>query len=154
MAILPTLLLISTSAEEASEASIESLLSPLQGCWQGEAIKTPRGPLSYPICFKLLEGNILYGVADLRVSRHHWHFHLNNKESRLSFLSTFAGNQTPINLSAVSFASDHLTFAAHDRHYLQVEVQRLDEGYRFTIHVKGEEHVIITLVRQAAGDIP
>lgn len=125
-----------------------ALLESLQGCWQGKAVKTPRGSLPYPICFELQDNNTLYGVADLHVSRHHWRFYLVEDMEQLSFLSTFAGNETPLYLSASQVASDHIAFSTEDGQYLQVQVQQQKKGYRFTIKVKGKEHVIIQLVQE------
>lgn len=125
-----------------------ALLSSLQGCWHGEALKTPVGPRAYPICFALDENNELYGMAELTVSQHHWRFQFDESATTLNFLSTFAGNQTPINLSAISTSSDKVTFATHNKDYLQVQVLQLEQEYQFTIRIRGEEHVIIHLVQK------
>ncbi len=106
------------------------------------------GLCPYPICFELQDNNTLYGVADLHVSRHHWRFYLVEDMEQLSFLSTFAGNETPLYLSASQVASDHIAFSTEDGQYLQVQVQQQKKGYRFTIKVKGKEHVIIQLVQE------
>jgi len=146
----PIVLVVLTGALLAplSMSADNTLLEPLQGCWQGKAIKTPRGPLPYPICFELQNDNTLYGVANLNISHHHWRFYLEEDMNQLSFLSTFAGNETPLYLSASQVGSDHLTFSTVDGQYLQVQVQQQKEGYRFTIKVKGKEHVIIQLVQR------
>ncbi|GAB3516371.1 hypothetical protein [Photobacterium alginatilyticum] len=127
----------------------DPILAALQGCWQGKAIKTPRGTLSYPICFELQQDNSLYGVANLDVSRHHWHFSNQEDNTQLRFLSTFAGNDTPIYLSASHTATDHIIFEADNSRYLKVRILQQEEGtYRFTIEVKGKEHVIIVLTQE------
>ncbi|MCW8328928.1 hypothetical protein MD588_08910 [Photobacterium sp. SDRW27] len=139
-------ILVSTLLAPLPAASGDALIESLQGCWQGKAIKTPRGPLPYPICFEISEENTLYGIAKLSVSQHHWRFYLGSTKTRLKFLSTFAGNQTPIHLSLIHDDAERLIFAADNKQYLQVEIKQQHDGYQFTIKLKGKEHVIIRLV--------
>ncbi|OLQ75459.1 hypothetical protein BIT28_22745 [Photobacterium proteolyticum] len=144
-ALLTSVLLLPVPAIPVADP----ILVALQGCWQGKAIKTPRGALPYPICFELQRDSSLYGVADLDVSRHHWHFSTQEDKTQLRFLSTFAGNDTPIYLSASHTATEHMIFEADNSRYLKVRIlQQEERTYRFTIEVKGKEHVIIVLTQK------
>ncbi|WP_299017603.1 hypothetical protein [uncultured Photobacterium sp.] len=148
MIFLATLLLFTLSDSEKTQSQVEKLLLPLIGCWQGEAVKTPRGPMAYPVCFKRLKDDTLYGIADLNISNHHWYFFLDGENSRLRFLSTVADNLTPVNLPAIKAGTDQLEFAATNTHPLHVAVQRIKKGYLFTMNLRGKEHVVIQLTRK------
>ncbi|WP_064609565.1 hypothetical protein [Photobacterium sp. J15] len=153
MIFLATLVLFTLSDSEKSQSQVEQLLLPLIGCWEGEALKTPRGALPYPVCFKRLDDGTLYGLAKLNVSDHHWYFYLNNKKSRLRFMSTFADNLKPVNLPATKLQARHIEFSTapfSNEHasQLHIAIDKVHKGYLFTMTLQGVEHVIIRLAEK------
>ena len=77
---------------------IDSYLQSLPGFWEGEAIETPVGPMSYDTIFHTCSNETIAGVAKTGASLHYWQFRPGQNNLQLRFLSTFRGNRKPIQL--------------------------------------------------------
>ena len=98
--LISMMLLCQSSATEFRFARnrIGGLLHSLPGYWAGEAIETPVGPRDYDIYFHPCGDGRVAGVAQTGASLHYWQFSKKDGRLRLEFLSTFAGNRSPVTL--------------------------------------------------------
>jgi len=127
------------------------LLASLQGCWHGTAVKTPRGVVSYPLCFRHQQGET-YGLARLDLSEHHWRFCSGGKV--LNFLSTFRGNQQPVKLKLAAADNQSLLYRTGDPDFLRVIFRRHQAGFRISIIKRLYYHVAIELPYPAIKSVP
>jgi hypothetical protein len=122
-------------------------LTALPGNWDGNAIETPVGPLDYAIKFHQCDADVIAGVAELRVSDHHWRFWQSDDELRLTFLSTFRGNQEPTQLIASKSEENTIWFHAPDVTLLTLSVTLTEPNVDIRVFHHHQPHVHIRLTR-------
>jgi len=128
-----------------TEAEIDHFMASIQGTWNGRAIETPVGPVGYDITFHSCSSNKIAGIAELKASNHHWQFWRSNNALHLSFLSTFRGNQNPIQLVASKAEENTLHFYAPKLDLLTVTVTPFDQHIDLRIFHHQQPHVYIRL---------
>jgi hypothetical protein len=158
--ILTGLWLVSPVHPEADEAEIQTLtaarrtafLAALEGPWSGQASVTPVGPRPYDMTFVRTAPHRVEGEAHPGASTHYWSFYEEEATLRLRFLSTFAGNQTPLWLVAMAEQEEALVFRAVQPHFLAVHVRPQAHTLTMRIFLRGKPHVEIHLARRPASD--
>jgi|GEM_PF-1287916 len=124
---------------------LHKLFTTLPGNWDGRAIETPIGPVEYAINFYQCDKNMVAGVAELNVSNHHWQFRLVDDELHLTFLSTFRGNQEPIQLRISKAENNTIRFYAPKLALLTLSVTKIDENIHIRVFHHRKPHVYIRL---------
>lgn len=130
-----------------SEKNMEKLVSTLPGTWNGRAIETPVGPVDYAISFHACDKDVVSGIAELDVSDHHWQFWLSDGQLRLTFLSTFRGNQEPVQLVVSHAAENTIHFHAPALPLLSLSVALNERVVKIRVFHHKKPHVYIRLVR-------
>lgn len=143
----------SDSTTLLSNQLTERLINALPGVWDGRAIETPVGPVEYAIHFHTCDKNVIAGVAELKVSDHHWRFWRSDDELRLTFLSTFRGNQTPTQLLISKIEDNTIWFHAPERALLTLSVTAVEPHVDIRVYHHHEPHVYIRLTR-SDGHMP
>ncbi|MDE1463970.1 hypothetical protein [Spartinivicinus poritis] len=124
----------------------KGFVSALVGDWRGEALQTPIGQRPYNISFHWVSTQCISGVANNGVSRHTWTFCQNDKNQLvLTFLSDFAGNNTPIHFKVIKTNSEQLTFKANSHPFMEVTVSRYGDVRWINVVHYGKLHVRIML---------
>ncbi len=132
----------------APETSVhDEFIKKIKGTWQGKAIRTPIGPVTYDIIYRQTPEGMVKGSADLIASVHHWTFLPGAEKLKLCFLSTFAGNTDPLLLELVEVDENEYFFKAHDPSYLEVRITITDISLTKRIFLRGNPHVEIELAR-------
>lgn len=148
---LMTLYVLSVQADDAvapaSRNVTDSLFTVLAGSWDGQAIETPIGPVDYAITFHACAEQTIAGVAELRVSDHHWRFWIDRGELRLTFLSTFLGNQQPTQLIVSKIEGSEIWFHAPELTLLTLSVAMVEPHVDIRVFHHHEPHVYIRLTR-------
>lgn len=126
----------------------DGFIRMIKGTWQGKAIRTPIGPVTYDITYRQTPQGIVQGSADLIASVHHWTFIPEAEDLKLCFLSTFAGNTEPLLLELVEVDENEYFFKAHDPSYLEVRITITETSLRKRIFLRGNPHVEIELARE------
>ena len=132
-------------------SAADSFFAALPGDWDGQAIETPIGPVAYPIHFHLCDQDTVAGVAELSVSDHHWRFWRSGDELRLTFLSTFRGNQAPTELRVSRVEEDTIWFHAPDLELLTLSVSMQDTIMDIRVLHYHKPHVHIRLARSVTA---
>ena len=146
------------SVPPAPEDVADSFFIALTGNWDGRAIETPVGPVDYDISFHVCTDLVIAGVAELSVSDHFWRFWKDNGELRLTFLSTFRGNQQPTQLLVSKIDGNTIWFYAPELNLLTLSVAMPDPHVDIRVFHHHEPHVHIRLTRpdnrlaEAAGE--
>jgi hypothetical protein len=135
------------SSTPLSENVIARFFATIAGTWDGRAIETPVGPVDYAINFHLCDKGVIAGVAELRVSNHHWRFWRSDGELRLTFLSTFRGNQEPTQLVVSKIEENTIWFHAPELALLTLSVTLTEPNMHIRIFHHNEPHVYIHLMR-------
>ncbi|MGB5582806.1 MAG: hypothetical protein WBO93_04285 [Gammaproteobacteria bacterium] len=138
------------AAENATPVSshiTEAFLTALPGDWDGSAIETPVGPVDYAISFHLCDADVIAGVAELSVSDHHWRFWQSDGELRLTFLSTFRGNQVPTQLIVSKTEDNTIWFHAPEVTLLTLSVTLAEPNVDIRVFHHHKPHVYIRLTR-------
>jgi hypothetical protein len=130
-----------------AQKRIDELLNSLPGYWEGEAIETPVGAMDYDIFFHSCSDGRVAGVAETGASLHYWQFSRQEERLQLRFLSTFAGNRTPVRLLTAGPEGETLKFFAPEKEILTLGITLTPS--RIDIHVFHREkpHVHIRLKR-------
>ena len=126
---------------------IEQFSATVIGTWDGRAIETPVGQVDYAINFHECGKGVFAGVAELRVSDHHWQFWRSDDELSLTFLSTFRGNQKPTQLVVSKTEENTIWFHAPDLALLTVSVTLAEPELHIRVFHHHELHVQIQLTR-------
>ena len=137
----------SDTPSRLSDQLAEQLFNTLPGSWNGRAIETPIGPVDYAIHFHSCDNNTSAGVAELNVSDHHWRFWRSDGELRLTFLSTFRGNQTPTQLLISKFEDNTIWFHAPEVALLTLSVTLIEPHIDIRVYHHDNPHVYIRLTR-------
>lgn len=124
---------------------LDHFMDSIQGIWNGRAIETPVGPVGYDISFHSCNPNKVAGIAELQASNHHWQFLRSDDELKLTFLSTFRGNQSPIQLKVRKTEENTIHFYAPKLDLLTVTVTPLDQHIDLRIFHHHQPHVYILL---------
>ena len=122
-------------------------MDAITGVWNGRAIETPVGPMAYDMTFYACNPNKVAGLTELQASNHHWQFWRSDNELKLTFLSTFRGNQSPIQLVVRQKAEKTIHFHAPKLDLLTVTVTPLDQHIDLRIFHHQQPHVYIRLTR-------
>jgi hypothetical protein len=88
------------------------------------------------------------GQAHPEASIHYWTFYEAEESLQLRFLSTFAGNQRPLLLSATEEREDGVVFQAQPCGFLEVRVKPHTNTLTMKIFLRGRPHVEIHLARR------
>lgn len=136
------------AAEHLSPQAAEAFLQALVGDWNGEAVRTPRGPLPYDIAFTQGPNDDVAGVANPGAALHYWTFFLEDGRLRLRFLTTFRGNTEPTWLTAERGTEGTVQFRAERPPYLTVQVTPKREAVEINVMLRGEAHVDIRLMKR------
>lgn len=145
------LLLISVTAYASdsttlpSDQLVDRFFNTLPGSWDGRAIETPVGPVDYAIHFHSCDNNVRAGVAELKVSDHHWRFWRSGGALHLTFLSTFRGNQTPTQLLVRNIEDNTIWFHAPELALLTLSVTMVEPHLHIRVYHHDEPHVYIRL---------
>lgn len=124
---------------------LDHFMNSIQGMWNGRAIETPVGPVGYDISFYFCSPNKVAGIAELQASNHHWQFLRSDDELKLTFLSTFRGNQSPIQLKVRKTEENTIHFYAPKLDLLTVTVTPFDQHIDLRIFHHHQPHVYIRL---------
>jgi hypothetical protein len=89
------------------------------------------------------------GEAHPGASIHYWTFYAEEAVLQLRFLSTFAGNQQPLLLTATGEQEGAVVFEAPPPGFLQVHVQARLDTLAIHIFLRGKPHVEIYLTRRS-----
>lgn len=143
----------SDSTTLLSNQLMDRFFNTLPGAWEGRAIETPVGPVDYAIHFHTCDKNVIAGVAELKVSDHHWRFWRSDDELRLTFLSTFRGNQTPTRLLISKIEDNTIWFHAPELALLTLSVTTVEPHVDIRVYHHHEPHVYIRLTR-SDGQMP
>lgn len=135
------------SSTPLSKSIIERFSAALAGSWDGRAIETPVGPVDYAINFLACDKGVIAGVAELRVSDHHWRFWRSDDQLHLTFLSTFRGNQTPTQLVVSKIEENTIWFHAPELALLTLSVTLAEPKMHIRVFHHHEPHVYIQLTR-------
>jgi len=135
------------SVAPRSEDIIDRFIATLPGSWDGRAIETPVGPVDYIIGFHLCEKDVIAGVAELSVSDHHWRFWRSDGELRLTFLSTFRGNQEPVQLVVTETRENTISLHAPELALLTLSVTMIESNIHIRVFHHHKPHVYIRLTR-------
>jgi hypothetical protein len=130
-----------------TETMIDRFSVVLVGTWDGRAIETPVGPVDYLINFYECDKGVIAGVAELRVSNHHWRFWRSDDELHLTFLSTFSGNQEPTQLVVSQIEENTIWFHAPELALLTLSVTLAEPKVHIRVFHHHEPHVYIQLTR-------
>ena len=130
-----------------SKNLVNELFSTLPGTWDGRAIETPVGPVDYEINVHQCGESVIAGVANTGASLHYWRFWKSNDELRLTFLSTFRGNQDPTQLVSSKFEDKTIWFYAPELALLTVSVTLDEPNIHFRVFHHDKPHVYIRLTR-------
>jgi hypothetical protein len=103
--------------------------------------------MEYAIHFHTCDNNVRAGVAELNVSDHHWRFWRSDGELRLTFLSTFRGNQAPTQLLVSKIENDTIWFHAPGLALLTLSVTVVEPHVDVRVYHHDEPHVYIRLTR-------
>lgn len=128
-----------------TDKTLDNFMASIQGTWNGRAIEPPVGPEDYDITFHSCNPSRIAGIAELQVSSHHWQFWRSNDELYLSFLSTFRGNQDPIQLVAKKTEGSTIHFYAPKLDLLTVTVTPFDHHIDLRIFHHHQPHVYVLL---------
>ncbi len=131
------------------QSQIQGFLTAMEGSWQGRAVVTPAGPLTYNIDFQRTDENAVTGTSNPGAAIHHWQFSAKEKSLRLRFLTTFGGNTKPLFLTASTRVGNSFVFNAEQRDDLTVRVTPGREATDIEVFLHGDAHIQIKL-RQAA----
>jgi len=155
-AVLITLPSVSVANEfRLSLDRIESILSLLPGYWVGKAIETPVGPVDYDMAFHTCSDGTVAGVADTGASLHYWQFSHRDENLRIRFLSTFAGNRTPVMLIPGTPEGATLNFYAPEREILTLGITptMIQIDIRVFHHTKPHVHIRLTRLKNSPGEL-
>ncbi len=122
-------------------------LEALPGIWDGRAIETPVGPVDYAVQFHVCDQGVVAGVAELRVSDHHWRFRHSDGSLKLTFLSTFGGNREPVELVVDKTAGNTIWFHAPALPLLTLSVALAEPHIDIRVFHHQQPHVAIRLTR-------
>ena len=128
-----------------SEDRIEAILRSLPGYWHGKAIETPLGPMDYDMLFHSCSDGTIAGVANTGASLHYWQFSHRDGNLRIRFLSTFAGNRTPVLLKPTVPSGASLNFFAPQREILTLGITATENQIDIRVFHWGKPHVQIRL---------
>ena len=126
---------------------IDEFFSALPGSWDGQAVETPVGPVDYAIHFHTCDKMVNAGVAELNVSDHHWRFWRDDGELRLTFLSTFRGNQEPTQLRVSETEQETIWFHAPELALLSLSLTLNEPHLDIRVYHHDKPHVYIRLTR-------
>jgi len=135
------------SSTPLPENVIARFVATIAGSWDGRANETPVGPMDYAINFHLCDKGVIAGVAELRVSDHHWRFWQSDGELRLTFLSTFRGNQQPTQLVVSRTTENTIWFHAPELALLTLSATLVEPYLHIRVFHHHEPHVYIQLTR-------
>ena len=137
---------VKAAAEPADDVA-GRFFEALPGIWEGRAIETPVGPVDYPVRFHVCDQGVVAGVAELKLSDHHWYFHHSGEGLKLTFLSTFRGNQEPVELVANETAGNTIWFHAPALPLLTLSVALAEPHIDIRVFHHQQPHVAIRLTR-------
>ena len=84
----------------AHETSVhDEFIIEIKGTWQGKAIRTPIGPVTYDITYRQTPEGMVKGSADLIASVHHWTFLPGAEKLKLCFYLPLLETLNPCCLS-------------------------------------------------------
>lgn len=147
--IVPTVSGAQTPAPQPPTAEHRRIfLTLLEGPWAGQARVTPVGPRPYDMTFVRTAAMRLEGQAHPGASTHYWTFYEEANGLKLRFLSTFAGNQQPLWLTAVDERAETIVFRALQPDFLAVHVTPQATTLTLQIFLRGQPHVEIQLTRR------
>ncbi|HID82797.1 MAG TPA: hypothetical protein EYH06_08855 [Chromatiales bacterium] len=126
---------------------VDELFATLPGSWHGRAIETPVGPIEYAMNFHECVVAVVAGVADTGASLHFWRFWKSDGELRLTFLSTFRGNQKPTQLVANQFEENMIWFFAPELALLTLSITMNEAAINIHVFHHQKPHVFIRLTR-------
>jgi hypothetical protein len=89
------------------------------------------------------------GEAHPGASIHYWTFYEEEARLKLRFLSTFGGNQQPLDLTAIAEHDGALVFQAPQPGFLAVHVRPQGTTLTIQIFLRGKSHVEIDLTRRS-----
>jgi len=141
------------SAQPPADNVADRVFTALIGPWDGLAVETPVGPVDYAITFHDCDIGVTAGVAELNVSDHYWRFWQTDGELRLTFLSTFRGNQEPTQLVVSRTEDNTIWFHAPALSLLTLSVTLNEPDVDIRIFHHHEPHVYIRLQRPG-GPMP
>lgn len=150
---LLTAVLIGFSSFAASNApvdpviNIESYLQDMPGFWEGEAVETPVGPMSYDMFFHTCSDGTIAGVAKTGASLHYWQFIPDGDKSSIRFLSTFRGNRKPVLLLPRASEGAMVKYYAPELDILTLEVTFSKSTINVRVFHYHKPHVHIRLTR-------
>ena len=148
--LLWSIVSVAVSSDCGDDINVQAFFNRMIGEWQGEAVTTPVGPLSYDIEFKRLESRSIYGAADPGAAVHHWVFYCDKGKLWLRFLSTFRGNRDPLLLEATAINVSEIHFKAKLPAFLEVVIQSGQTQSFIEVLHHDQRHVLIELVRTGA----
>ena len=141
---------VAVTAEPAKANVADRFITGLPGEWDGKAVETPVGPLNYAIAFHMCDQDTVAGVAELAVSDHYWKFRRSDSGLRLTFLSTFGGNDEPVEL-LVSRTEQYTTwFHAPELALLTVSLALAADTVEIRVYHHHQPHVFIRLTRNSS----
>jgi hypothetical protein len=126
-----------------------AFLLALEGPWEGQARRTPIGPRPYDMTFVRAAPKQVQGEAHPGASIHYWTFYEEEATLKLRFLSTFGGNQQPLDLTAIAEHDGALVFQALQPDFLVVHVRPQATALTIQIFLRGKSHVEIHLTRRS-----
>ena len=126
---------------------IERFMSDISGTWRGRAVLTPVGPLPYDISFARVEDGAVEGTADPGAAIHHWRFDKHAGSVHLRFLTTFRGNNEPIELQSHTLLGNVVVFRAREPSELEVQIGPSAQDTLIRVFLRDELHVEIQLYR-------
>jgi hypothetical protein len=138
-------------AEQTNPLSIAQqhtdFLALLEGIWEGQARVTPIGPRPYDMTYVRTAPRRVEGQAHPGASTHYWTFYEEGNTLTLRFLSTFAGNQQPLFLTARRESPSIFVFHTPQPGFLEVHVILQANTLTKKIFLRGKPHVEIHLLR-------
>ena len=144
--LLPT----SLGAEKPIDAG--GFLRRLAGSWEGRAVQTPVGPIPYHLDFRWVSGSCVSGTADTGNSRHTWKFCADGGKLAVTFLSDFAGNETPIRFEPAVRDGKNIRLTAKTHGFMKILMTEAGDERRIQVIHHGELHVEIALKRRGRAD--
>jgi hypothetical protein len=126
-----------------------AFLLALEGPWEGQAQRTPIGPRPYDITVVRTASQQVQGEAHPGASIHYWTFYEEAATLKLRFLSTFGGNQQPLDLKAIAELDGTLVYQASQPGFLAVHVRPQATTLTIQIFLRGKAHVEIHLRRRS-----